>query len=90
MINFFERIPSSAVVSECDGHQYGYGLCRMTTLPDGRHAPAQGGGPYMRRVSFEQNGEAYLYLGCAGDAIACIVNLPFSITYEFDERGSAL
>lgn len=84
MISYYARIPAAAQRRLFDGHTYGIAYERMnqgrieTTCDE-----------HMYRVAFVTNGEAYLLLGRAGDAIAQIVNLPFGVSAFRDGKPIA-
>jgi len=81
MIRYFERVPAAAAWS--DGtRQYAYGRHSLKQLPDGRFTVAEGEREILRQVEFVENGEAYLAVGCAGEKIAVLANLPFAVTAQ--------
>lgn len=82
MIRYFERIPSAAIWREIDGNFYGRGMYRLGRYESGRMGAVKASRTCMRRVAFIRNGEAYLEIGKAGDAIAATTNQPFDITME--------
>ena len=81
MIKYFQRIPSAAARNEVDGNLYAYSNCRLKATNDGRITVVEDStaNARMLRVETVENGEARVYLGMAGDAIAERVNLPFSV-----------
>lgn len=83
MIAYYARVPSAAVELYPDGHYYAYvdlemvcGLGRVTVMESVY--------PHLLRVTRHANGEAYVFLGRAGEAIANTVNLPFDVTVEVE------
>jgi hypothetical protein len=80
MITYYERVPSAAAYRNIDGNLYANSLARVVNLPDGRLTIAIGERVRMMRVSYIQNGEAYVQIATAGAAIANVSNLPFGIT----------
>ena len=79
MVKYYQRIPQSAIIRELDGNDYGIADCVMY-WNDGKKYHIKSGEIRMLRVAFVQHGEAFLYLGCAGSAIADTNNLPFNVT----------
>jgi hypothetical protein len=79
MIVYYARVPEAAAKPYWDGHTYATIRLELYDLP-GRVHVRESKRDRLMRVDHVQNGEAYITLGKAGDAIACCVNLPFSVT----------
>lgn len=81
MITYFATIPAAAVKSEIDGHLYAH-LTFTLKESNGKVTVTDDGEVRMLRVHEVRptNGTATVIIGKAGDAIATLVNLPFSVT----------
>jgi hypothetical protein len=81
MIYYYKRVPSAAVRREFDGNTYAYSNCRLQQTDSGRIIVVEASVNRARllRVELIKNGEGYVYLGCAGEAIAGRANLPFGV-----------
>lgn len=76
MIRYYERIPSAALRREIDGHLYAY--VQHTVTPRGvAECP-----PRMVRAddAMVKAGEAYVFIGMMGEAVAQRTNIPFPVT----------
>lgn len=84
MVKYYARVPSAAAKPYPDGHCYAYVDLEMVAIPGKKVTVLESVYPILRRVSRNLNGEASVYLGCAGEAIANTVNLPFGVTVEIE------
>jgi hypothetical protein len=86
MITYLSTIPAGAVRREIDGNLYAYTNLELAVLP-GRVTVKGGIKPRMMRVHevHPTNGTATVIIGRAGDAIATLTNLPFSVTAIHNE-----
>ena len=81
MITYVTTIPAGAVKREIDGNLYAHTNLYLHVSP-GRVTVKGGIETRMMRVHevHPTNGTATVILGRAGDAIATLTNLPFSVT----------
>lgn len=83
MFHYFARVPENAAFRHFDGKQYAHVDVCMLRLSSGRVTAATSDKPRMMLVDHVKNGEAYARIGKAGDAIAVIQNLPFSVSVQY-------
>lgn len=83
MFHYFARVPENAAFRHIDGNLYAHVDVCMLHLPSGRVTAATSDKPRMMPVDHVKNGEAYVRIGKAGDAIAVIQNLPFSVSVQY-------
>ena len=91
MITYVSTIPISAVRHEIDGYLYTYTNLYMDRIPP--MVTIKGGiETRMMRVHevHPTNGTATVILGRAGDAIANLTNLPFSVTAIHNDDNELL
>ena len=82
MFVYFARVPAAAVRLLPDGNLYAYAFRNLRCLTSGRVTVGEVEDARLLRVARIDRGEAYVYLGRAGDAIATTDNLPFDVTVE--------
>lgn len=83
MIRYYERVPSADTFSH-EGVLYANGMYKLELIQD-RISVFATTNVHIRRVAFIKNGEAYLEIGRAGEAIAarCV---PFGVTVVVDRE----
>lgn len=79
MYTYYATVPEAAAKPHVDGHLYANTSVTMYGMPDGRRHVHEQATVRMMRVSHVKNGLAFIQLGKAGDAVACVTNLPFGI-----------
>ena len=81
MITYYSTIPAGAVFREIDGNLYAHTNLVLDVKPS-RVTVKGGTETRMMRVHEVHlaNGTATIKIGWAGDAIATLTNLPFSVT----------
>lgn len=82
MKRFYQRVPAASIRHEIDGKEYVNSDAAMYSTETHKLHVRIMDTPRLLRVAFVRNGEAYVYLGCAGDKIALITNLPFSVSVD--------
>lgn len=85
MVKFFSRVPAAATFLHIDGLQYANVRHEMHTTPLKRVTIRTTQEARMMRVSHTVGGEAFVYLGMAGEAIAVADNLPFGVSAVVEE-----
>lgn len=87
-MKYYQRVPAAAAYPMFDGKLYANTTARMEHLPNGKIAIIESPVDDYRMMpaSFIRNGEAYVYIGKIGDAIAQTTNLPFSVSAFSDDQ----
>lgn len=87
---YFDTAPAAAARDMTDGHQYVYSQLEMYGTSTGQRHVRCAKEPRLMRVSHIADGVAFAEIGKAGDAIACLENLPFGAVTKHvaDERGA--
>lgn len=76
MYTYFATAPETIAQAQPDGHLYLSIPQEMYRQSGGLHHVRQCAVPRLLRVSHVEAGVAFAELGKAGDAIACLVDLP--------------
>lgn len=81
-MKYYQRIPAAAGYMMFDGKMYANVTARLNHDNDGRISVIEDDVDDYRmlEVSFIRDGEAYVYIGYIGSAVANIANLPFSVS----------
>lgn len=81
LVRYYQVVPSASVHEEIDGKTYALTHCRLVRTSDARVTVVEDKAMPPRRLFVDaiENGVAYVYLGCAGEAIAVQANLPYSV-----------
>lgn len=82
MYTYYATVPEAAAKPHVDGHLYANTTASMYGMSDGRRHVQEQAAVRMMRVSHIKNGLAFIQLGKAGDAVACVNNLPFGTHAE--------
>lgn len=82
MYTYYATVPEAAATPQVDGHLYANTTATMYGMSDGRRHIQEQSSARMMRVSHVKNGLAFIQLGKAGDAVACVTNLPFGTHAE--------